>query len=186
MIRNDGTDGRPAPTAEKFIPPGYKTRLDALMDVIRFGPELLPGPEFLALLFHVERSLCYGKRSDAASGAQMVRGIYRKDKTWIRGGSGLKKVAACYANAGLEEKGLLRRTARNSEKRGHEPTEYEVLWEPLSRYFTEELAEKTGTLVRRVNKPPCSPQDGPRLSSEEWDCLLSKVRQLLDMQRAGA
>lgn len=29
-------------------------------------------------------------------------------------------------------------------------------------------------------------QDGPRLSLEEWDCLLSKVRQFLDMQRVGA
>jgi hypothetical protein len=172
MSGNKGTGG-PAPASEKsagrFTPPGYNTRLAALMDVIRFGPELLSGPEFLALLFHVERSLCYGKKADAASGAQMVRGIYRKDKTWIRGGSGLKKVAACQANTSLEGKGLLRRTARSSEERGHEPTEYEVLWEPLRRYLTEKLADKTRTLVRHVNKPPRSPHEQAPCSPSEQE-----------------
>lgn len=82
-----------------FVPPGYESRISAFMDVVRFGPTALPGATFLALLFHVERSLSYGKAADTASLSQMTGGIRRRNGSWVRAGSGLKKSTLAEANA---------------------------------------------------------------------------------------
>jgi hypothetical protein len=118
-----------------FVPGDYKSRLTAFMDVVRFGPVALPGAAFLALLFHVERSLPYGKASDTTSLGQMTNGIQRSDGSWVRAGSGLKKSAVAQANADLEKKGLLKRETRQSSRGGNRPTEYTVDWKALKAFF---------------------------------------------------
>lgn len=50
------------------------------MDVIRLRLKLLPQTELLVLFFHVERYICSSKKADAASLAQLVRGVYRKSE----------------------------------------------------------------------------------------------------------
>lgn len=134
-----------------FVPEGFKTRIEALTSLIRFGPALLPNPEFLALLFHAERTLTYGKKSDAASYLQMTQGVRCKDGEWIRGGCGLAKSRATAANAALERLGLLKRRQRDSMRRGHQATEYEIQWGRFAG-----LLKKQGcgdTLVRNADKP---------------------------------
>jgi hypothetical protein len=80
---------------EGFVPPGYDDSFSALLDVIRFTADL---PEFLVLLFHVERSLGYGKAADCVSISQTVDGVYScKFKTWIRKGCGLSKASVARA-----------------------------------------------------------------------------------------
>jgi hypothetical protein len=136
-----------------FTPLPYKGTIDALKAVIRFGPEALPIPEFLMLLFHAERGLTFGKASDASSQAQQDRGVYQRkgqDVTFIRFGSGLKTNAK-RANRALESRGLLRRTLRASENSGNVATEYTVLWEAVHRLFAEKEAQKKATL--RSHRP---------------------------------
>jgi hypothetical protein len=153
-----------------FTPEGFKTRIEALTSLIRFGPALLPAAEFLVLLFHAERALTYGKKSDAASLSQMTDGVRTKGGIWIRGGAGVNKSTAAAANAQLEARGLLKRTQKDSMRRGHGATEYEVRWANVAK-----LLEKCGsgdTLVRLTDKPlsdkqtsPC-PAEGQALSDK--------------------
>jgi ferredoxin len=135
---------------EEFIPPGYESRLFALMDVVRFGPALLPIPEFLALLFHAERVIPYNKPTDAASLAQMTEGIRKRDGTWIRGGSGNGRSTNAEANRALQAKGLLRRVRRSS-RRGHEPTEYTINWLAVKEYIAQKLAAKVMDSVQQAD-----------------------------------
>ena len=53
-------------------------------------------------IFHVERSLGYGKRSDCTSLSQMVEGVWsQKLNGWVRKGCGLGKAAVTRANKAL-------------------------------------------------------------------------------------
>jgi len=142
-----------------FVPEGFKTRIEALTSLIRFGPGLLPNGEFLALLFHAERALTYGKKSDAASLSQITDGIRRKNGAWIRGGAGIGKSTAAAANAQLEGHGLLKRRQRVSARRGHQATEYEIRWGRFA-----ELLKYQGsgdTLVRLMDKPLSNKRTSP-------------------------
>lgn len=152
-----------------FVPPGYTTPLEALMEVIRFGPEFLGSTLFLALLYHVERSLCYRKAADRHSFSQMTRGVYRwKGRAWIRGGSGLQKSAVAKANAELELLGLVNRRAHTSPTGGYEATEYDVHWPALRAYFAEKLVGKSKPGLRRMEKPSCS-RGGHRASPRDGE-----------------
>jgi hypothetical protein len=118
-----------------FVPVGYQSVDAALLDVVRFAVDL-PRSEFLMLLFHLERSLGYGKPSDCTSISQMLEGIRSKaDGTWVRKGCGLQKSAIVTANNKLDERRLLIRRHRNSPERGKEPTEFEVDWNALGAYI---------------------------------------------------
>ena len=152
-----------------FVPNGFKTRIEALTCLVRFGPALLPNAEFLVLLFHAERALTYGKKCDAASLSQLTDGVRRKDGEWIRGGSGIEKSRAAAANAKLEEIGLLKRRQQETVRRGYQATEYEVQWGKLTEALKEQGS--ADTLVRISDKPlsaartsPC-PQRGQALSA---------------------
>jgi hypothetical protein len=147
-----GGDKTGKPRGE-FVPPGYESRLNAFMDVVRFGPTALPGATFLALLFHVERSLSYGKAADTASLSQMTGGIRRSNGSWVRAGSGLKKSTAAKANADLEGKGLLKRKTRESNRGGHQPTEYTIEWKSLKAFFANVCRGSDTPLVHSADKP---------------------------------
>jgi hypothetical protein len=134
-----------------FTPAGFKSRIEALTFLIQFGPGILPISEFLVLLFHAERSLTYGKKSDAASLSQMTNGIHRQGGGWIRGGAGVTKSTATAANLQLERRGLLKRTQRDSPRRGHGATEYEVRWADVAGLV--EKYSSGDTLDRLPDKP---------------------------------
>jgi hypothetical protein len=135
------------------------------MAVIRFGPTRLTSGEFLVLLFHVERSLPYGKEADCASLNQMTHGIRRRDGRRIRDGCGLAPSTSKAANRSLEEKGILERVKRNSVGRGHEPTQYRVRWDALSELFARELVCTGGTLGQASAKPMAGVQPTPLADS---------------------
>jgi hypothetical protein len=128
----------------------HKGTIEALKSVIRFGPECLPKPEFMMLLFHAERTLLSGKVSDTVSLSEQERGIYQcngRRVAWIRGGCGLAAPSVAKANRALESLGLLRRTRHSNERDGHTPTEYEVIWPAVHSYFAEKQDSKAATLV---------------------------------------
>lgn len=145
---------------EAFIPLGYESAFAALLDVLRFAADL---PEFRVLLFHVERSLGYGKQSDCTSLSQMVEGILsRKLNTWVRKGCGLKKAAVVRANKSLArpDRQFLRVRRRSSPENGNEPTEYELNWEMLTRYIAEKRKQQPiPPLVSQPDKPLVSQRD---------------------------
>ena len=135
------------PNLTVFIPPGYANAFDAFLDVVRFTADL---PEFLVLLFHVERSLGYGKPSDRTSLSQMVDGIpSKKLNAWVRRGCGLKKAAIIRANRALasQKRQLLFIRQRKSPALGNEATEYEVNWPMLTQYIAERRQQPLATLV---------------------------------------
>jgi hypothetical protein len=140
-----------------FVPEGFGHRIDAMMDLIRFGPELMNHVEFLALLFHAERSLGYGKPADAASLSQMAKGVYnRKTRQRIRGAAGIAKATCAKANARLEKKGLIRRVPKYRDNGGCAPTEYEIQWHQLNRHFV-----KLMPATDQPNHYPCPPHGQP-------------------------
>jgi hypothetical protein len=158
------------------VPDDYGTRIEALMDLIRFGPEAMKNSEFLALLFHVERSLGYGKQADAASLSQMSRGVYEK-KTGkrIRGAAGISKPSCARANASLEKKGLIRRVRRYRENGGCDSTEYEVQWPELLKFFVKIMPPKDADPCLTMRQAPVSPRD--TLPVSERDSPYLTVRQ---------
>ena len=159
----------------EFIPETHESAWTALMDLVRFGPEVLPNAEFLALLFHAERSVGWKKAADAASMTQMTHGVYkRKTGECIRGGAGIKKATCAKANAALEKKGLIERIRRYRENGGCDSTEYEIQWTTLVKIFRKRMPppdaascpsqgqcqpRRGQTPVHESDSPPC-PQHG--------------------------
>lgn len=146
-----------APDPNPYCPPEYKNRISASTELIRWGPSTFTHAEFLVLLYYAERTLTYGKQSDASSLSQITKGIFSRTKReWIRGPSGIGSTAVKKANKSLCEKGfLIRRHAvpgdvRYQQGRGNQPTEYEINWTALHAEFTK---RKRPTLGHIVTKP---------------------------------
>jgi hypothetical protein len=143
----------------KWIPDGYKSRFEALMDIVRFGPGLLGEAEFKAVLFHAERTAGWGKPSDSSSYDQMVNGIERRNGGGhVRAGCGLSKGAAAKANFHLEKKGLLKRETRKHADGGYSATEYSINWPEIRAYFQAKLAT---TVVSQEDTPLSSKKTSP-------------------------
>lgn len=116
-------------------PPGYESNHAAMLDFMRYGPAIWSCSQVLALMFHIERSLAYGKTADEHSEDQALDGIYSNQKLdWVRGPAGLSRATWYRANNELEidtEKpgtnpnAVLIRTRRTH---GNQVTEYEVDW----------------------------------------------------------
>jgi hypothetical protein len=141
-----------------FIPPGYETRISALMSVIRFGPEVLSTAEFYALLYHVERSLPYGKESDCVSLSWMTNGIRKKGGGWLRGGSGLSKSGNEQGNRLLCARGVLKRQERKRPGRGKVSTEYTIQWPALVELLSGRAAQPSTHHAFQKSKGPCLPR----------------------------
>jgi hypothetical protein len=151
----------PETDRKAFVPVGYTSAFDALLDVLRFAADLQES-EFRVLLFHVERSLGYGKASDRTSLPEMVEGVYSpKLNSWVRKGCGLGKAAVVRANGALAspDRQLLSTRRRNSPTSGNEATEYEVNWPVLGRYIDERKRGPPMTLVLQQDKPLVSSRD---------------------------
>src|ERR1019366_5562655 len=116
-------------------PPGYDSNFGAILDFMRFGPAIWTPVQILALMFHIERSITYGKIADQHSEGQALDGIYSVQKlAWVRGHCGLSRASWYRANREIEinpeasertPNGVLRRI-RHTE--GSQVTEYEIDW----------------------------------------------------------
>jgi hypothetical protein len=150
-----------------FSPHGYESALEALLDVVRFTADL---PEFTILLFHVERSLGFGKQSDCTSLSQMTDGIFsQRLNTWIRKGCGRQKAAVIRANKALAapDRQFLNVRRRSTPQSGNQPTEYEVNWEVLTRYIAQRKTEAIPPLVPQRDKPLVSKRDKALVSQRD-------------------
>jgi hypothetical protein len=148
-----------------YCPPGFRSRILAMTELIRWGPSIVTHAELHMLLFYAERTLSYGKLSDASSWRQITNGIFsRKKREWIRGPSGLSGTAAKNASKSLAAKGFLVRrravpgTERYRPDRGNEATEWEINWAALREKFEERRRAPVGHVVtkplgRSVTKP---------------------------------
>ena len=68
----------------RTAPPGYSSNFDALMALLRFGPEIWNCAQFKALAFHAERSIAYGRASDRHSESQAMNGVYSvQNLEWV-------------------------------------------------------------------------------------------------------
>jgi hypothetical protein len=161
--RFQGGIGRPA--SNRFEVPGYSGPMEALLDIIRYAPELLGLPRTAVLLFIAERTIGYRKLADAPSLAQMVDGVHSRRGTatrWIRHGCGLKQSAAKNASASLVALGLLEKRRRSNAKKGNLSTQYEIRWAALRAYFIEKSGTKMSSLGRHTAKGCTEPlQTGP-------------------------
>lgn len=121
-----------------FVPPGHDNAFSALLEVVRFTSDMREGR---VLLFHVERSLGYGKASDRTSLSQLIDGV-RSSRlgVWIRRGCGLKKAAITNANRSLVRRGFLQAKKWSSPENGNESTEYTINWERLNAFIAERKA----------------------------------------------
>ena len=128
------------------------------------GPSMFARAEFLILLYYAERTLVYGKRSDASILSPATRGIFSRTKReWIRGPAGLSACAVKQANKSLTAQGVLfcRRAipgeSRYRPDRGFEATEYEINWTVLCRVRNE----KVRTPWSPSGQAPWSPRSRP-------------------------
>ena len=122
----------------RFEVPGYSGPMEALLDIIRYAPELLGLPRTAVLRFIAERTIGYRKLVDAPSLAQMVDGVHSRRGTamrWIRHGCSLKQSAAKNASASLVALGLLVKRRRSDAKKGNLSTQYEIRWAALTSVF---------------------------------------------------
>ena len=149
----------PAGSLTAFTPPGYDTEFEAFLDVVRFTADLSGFP---VLLFHVERSLGYGKASDRTSLSQVVDGVASRTlNTWIRKGCGRKKNAVVRAHKVLSrpDRPFLKVRHHSSPEQGNEPTEFEVNWDWLAEYIAERKRQPLPPLVSQQDKPLVSQKD---------------------------
>jgi hypothetical protein len=127
--RFQGGNGRA--DSDRFEVPSYNGPMESLLDIIRFGPELLGLPRTAVLLFIAERTIAYRKLADAASLAQIVHGVYSRRETsvhWVRHGCGLKQSAAKDALASLVAIGVLEKRKRSDAKKGNLSSQYAIRW----------------------------------------------------------
>jgi len=149
----------PAGNLTAFTPAGYDTAFDAFLDVVRFTADL---PGFPVLLYHVERSLGYGKAADRTSLSQIVGGVASRTlNAWIRKGCGLGKDAVIRAHRALSkpDRPFLRVRHHSSPERGHEPTEFEVNWDWLAEYIAERKRDSLPPLVSQKDTPLVAQKD---------------------------
>ena len=138
----------------EVAPLGYTAAPDAILDVLRFGPTLST-QEFMVLLLHVERTIMYGKISDAISISQLTSGLYsKKCGYWIRKGCGLGRSTAVRARQSLIERGLLIAEKQIGPDGSSGSTKFAIDWENLRSYFDERRAEPPPAPVPD-RTPPC-------------------------------
>lgn len=117
--------------AQTTAPQGYKSAYAALLDVIRFAHSITTSTSSaIALLYHAERSITYGREEDQHSQRQAAEGIWSaKSGQWIRGPSGIGKSTWKRANAELEAAELVSRIRRWNRYGKDDATEYAICWQ---------------------------------------------------------
>jgi hypothetical protein len=165
-------------------PPGYQSNHHAVMDLVKFGPELWGVSTFAVLLFHAERSTSYGKEADAHSQSQAVEGIYsRRTGEWLRGNAGVSAATWKRANLELESAGIITKELRQATNTGNAPTEWRINWLAV-RGAIQECKERPAPFTARAaaplahgEPPPLAHGEPPPLAHSEPD----KVSDLLQL-----
>jgi phage replication O-like protein O len=111
----------------------------------------LSGAELKVLLYICRRTFGWKKESDNISLNQMLRGITRKDGTRLDRGVGLSKPTLLRTIKSLVEKGIILAEQRDSQEKGHEPTNYRLhMADPLGQKLTLGVSQNfTKGLVKK-------------------------------------
>jgi phage replication O-like protein O len=96
----------------------------------------LSGAALRVLLYICRRTFGFKKESDTISISQMTGGITKKNGQAMDRGTGLSKDSVARAVKELEQKGVIIRIRRRSEKKGDEPTTYKLNILPVSENRT--------------------------------------------------
>jgi hypothetical protein len=151
-------------------PPGYQSNHHAVMELVRFGPELWGVTNFAVLLFHAERSTSYGKEADAHSQSQAVDGIYsRRTGEWVRGAAGVSAATWKRANLELEKAGIISKELRQATNTGNAPTEWKINWLAVRgaiQEFKEQPAPFTVRSTAATVRPETQTQGSPLAHGE--------------------
>ena len=118
-------------STRRTAPPGWPSTFDALLDLIRFGPQIWGMTNFTVLLFHIERTTW--KDADQHSQSQAEEGIWSpKLERWVRGSAGVSRATYKRATAELAEGGFITRyRRRHAMHEGDAPTEYAPSWRDI-------------------------------------------------------
>ena len=161
----------------RTAPPGYSSNFDALMALLRFGPEIWNCAQFKALAFHAERSIAYGRASDRHSESQAMNGVYSvQNLEWVRGPCGLSRASWYQANAELAidpedpsktPDGVLRRHGTGGGRK--QIVEYEIDWLAVKARITRwksgenptTLQGKKGSRIWTLSAQKKGPEFGP-------------------------
>jgi hypothetical protein len=161
----------------RTAPPGYSSNFDALMALLRFGPEIWNCAQFKALAFHAERSIAYGRASDRHSESQAMNGVYSvQNLEWVRGPCGLSRASWYQANAELAidpedpsktPDGVLRRHGTGGGRK--QIVEYEIDWLAVKARITRwkigenptSIQGKKGSRIWTLSAQKKGPEFGP-------------------------
>jgi hypothetical protein len=88
---------------------------------------VLSGSEWKVACYIARHTYGFGKLADGISQSQMLRGIRRRDGTYLDRGVGLDKKTLLKALKTLEDQGRVDRDRRRSDTKGDEPTVYRLI-----------------------------------------------------------
>ncbi len=121
---NDERNGGAVPF-RGFDVPNFTPVPDEFLDEML--PLMRSEAELKILLYAMRRTYGFKRDSDNISISQLLRGITTREGVRLDRGTGLSKKHLLKALDSLEEKGLLIRTRRHSEKNGDEATNYRLM-----------------------------------------------------------
>lgn len=138
----------PTPPFRGFRSPNTTPIPDEVFDELLAD---LSGAELKVLLYICRRTFGWKKESDNISLNQMLRGITRKDGTRLDRGVGLSKPTLLRTIKSLVEKGIILAEQRDSQEKGHEPTNYQLhMADPLGQKMTLGVSQNfTKGLVKK-------------------------------------
>lgn len=115
----------------------------------------LSGAEVKVILYICRRTFGFKKDSDNISLNQMLHGIIKRDGEQLDRGVGLSKPTLLRTLKDLIQKNIITAEQRNSEERGHEPTNYRLnIVDPLGQKMTLGVSQNfTKPLVKKSTKP---------------------------------
>jgi hypothetical protein len=112
-----------------FSAPGYTMVPDEYFDLILSH---LTGVECKVLDYIFRRTFGFKKDSDRISLSQMVNGIVKADGERLDSGVGESRSGVVRALAGLEAKGIIKKTKVTTERNGHETNVYSLVFQDPS------------------------------------------------------
>jgi len=108
-----------------FQSPRYTPTPDELFDEL-LAPGRLTEGELRLVLYIIRHTFGWKKDSDAISLSQISEGIFRKDGSRLDWGAGISRATAARAVTGLERKGIIVATRKQTAARGNETTTYRL------------------------------------------------------------
>lgn len=127
--------------------------------------------EIVVLLYIIRRTYGFKKRSDNISLKQLCEGITTNDGRTLDRGTGLSKATVARVLKSLEEKNVINRKRRRSQKRGDQPTTYEL------NFITPVSQNKTGG-VSQVKQGVSHGQDTQQTVLQQTDYVVKRMIEL--------